>query len=335
MQLARHLKRIGVLILLCGLHSQLLHARAFQMPVRGIIKGTVVPSDASSPTSSVRFIYNVKPGQDKGDMCSGTFISETLFLTAQHCVEGFPKTEVILGWSASDQSPKGIKALAVHSYGDSQRGKDLAVVQFPNGTHQGPVFRLSFAAPESDDKLMIFGFGRDQKKGPTKPALRTGVCDTVVRNEADFTTTRSLGNAYTGDSGGPLLLIDKMTGAGAIVGVISGITTGGLFSPIAYENNRHTRIFDESSSRRLRNDPKIQFFLKLIKAGLDLPTVKCSCKRKFWRKDSAVQEERVENLSMVDAETSGQLCRYLETGFDGAPDFDAATATYSIYEDCR
>jgi len=121
--------------------------------------------------SEARFSYVVQLRMDNGGTCSGSFVSESLLITAAHCVD---KTS----WVQVGENRAAKEQIFIHPMWPSQANDwqgsaapryDLALVEFAPGTFmpQGPADDDAFAslasrAPEVEEVIKIVGFGNSE-----------------------------------------------------------------------------------------------------------------------------------------------------------------------------
>lgn len=127
------------------------------------------------------FPYVVSISMDGRGMCTGSFVSDSLLITAAHCVDRFStisyngvnanRSDVFVnpGWpvtadacAASAPSPK----------------YDLALVRFPAGTFRGQEYaKLLGRAPNQGEEFTIVGFGNNVIKPYEKFCMLPGKAD--------------------------------------------------------------------------------------------------------------------------------------------------------------
>ncbi|WP_176736832.1 trypsin-like serine protease [Oligoflexus tunisiensis] len=234
--------------------------------VSGIVKGTLVlgvlglttacgvaPADrsevkvtngrevAESEYPSVVMLYD----SVQGGICTGTFITPTVVLTAAHCsmagevdADGIVDLELAIV-RIVDHENKQAELVATSTRivrnplwdanGRNVNKYDLSLVTFPEGTAQG-ISELAPTAAKARDTFTIVGYGLNQTKdmsnGESAGMKREGVNTvTAVRDGfiqftgKDATTTGdgTDSSSASGDSGGPLFIDGK----------VAGVTSGG------------------------------------------------------------------------------------------------------------
>jgi len=168
-----------------------------------------VTNGSSLSESDPRFLAVVLLSLDEGSgLCTGTFISQQMVLTARHCISG--KAPPAVG---------GIESIKVlTTSGEYQPEKDIALVIFPEGTAGKlgiKVFpKLSSEPARKDETVTLIGYGLNnmvKKEGAGKKRIGTNVVTAVERGFIAFdaksygTGTGENAGLGSGDSGGPLL----------------------------------------------------------------------------------------------------------------------------------
>ena len=195
-----------------------------------VVGGTIIP-ETEFPAS---VLY------DPGDrsMCSGTFVSSSVMITAAHCVSQFGKIQNPVPSSiALLQGPKpifdGNQAIANQRIAqavkvfmnprnplqfDELENHDVAVVVFPSGTHQ-EYSRISKTQPKMGDVVKLIGYGPSSLNTNTDEGKRVGTVSIaqvrqdqalVVKAYSSFgsgiaSTYSSGAVSAPGDSGGTVL----------------------------------------------------------------------------------------------------------------------------------
>ena len=197
--------------------------------------------------------------------CTGTFVGTNTLVTAAHCVENTQNgnSQILLDDCANRRSimidaekifTAGYHAEdygnAVSSKHDDLFEKDIAVVLVPDGTAPA-LMALSPKPVAADDQLVMMGFGSDKPSANVLPGDDKGFeyytkrkgrakATADVNSDPTVLVQALASDSYIslGDSGGPLLLNDRLAGVASFtidakeaeVLPISGWTN--IFSPI-------------------------------------------------------------------------------------------------------
>ena len=202
-----------------------------------IANGTVIP-ETSYP--SVVLLYD-----QAGSICTGTFVTEEIVITAAHCtmsgdVDAKGQVDLTLGIIEVEDMAAGKATLIAKSTkiyrnpewdrnGRNVNRYDLGLVYFPKGTARA-VSKISQSAAQSGDDFTIVGYGLNQTNdlsdGSSSGVKRVGYnkISGVSGGFLQFTgvTKTSSGDgseasSSSGDSGGPLF----------VDGELAGVTSGG------------------------------------------------------------------------------------------------------------
>lgn len=190
---------------------------------------------------SVVLLYD----QTQGAICTGTFITPTVVLSAAHCTMGGKvdadgnvdlKLAIIKISDAANKEAELVAqstAVVRNPLWDKNGGNvnkfDLSLITFPEGTAQA-MSSIASTPAKTKDKFTIVGYGLNQMKdvsnGDSAGMKREGV-NTVSRLSGGFiqftgkdSTTTGDGtdvSSASGDSGGPLFINGK----------VAGVTSGG------------------------------------------------------------------------------------------------------------
>jgi secreted trypsin-like serine protease len=190
---------------------------------------------------SVVLLYD----KTQGAICTGTFITPTVVLSAAHCTMGGKvdadgnvdlKLAIIKISDAAEKKAELVAestAIVRNPLWDKNGGNvnkyDLSLITFPEGTAQA-VSAIASTPAKAKDKFTIVGYGlnqmKDVSKGDSAGVKREGV-NTVSSVSGGFiqftgkdSTTSGDGtdsSSASGDSGGPLFINGK----------VAGVTSGG------------------------------------------------------------------------------------------------------------
>lgn len=182
-------------------------------------------ADQAAPANANGVVIVARQGET--DFCSGTVLSDTMVLTALHCVQDIgtdaprPAAAFRVGFGAAtfDKNVRWIGVGEVRTRGVTRLGKveDLQGIDVAVLMLQTPFAGERFSLPEQTpppqvgSKLTIVGFGED-RYGLVGRRHATTV--TVTGHTPDGFTF--VGGACRGDSGGPIL-----DGKGRLIGVVS------------------------------------------------------------------------------------------------------------------
>lgn len=194
-----------------------------------IIGGTPTTGDPA-----VVALYGIKPGADKGALCTATIISPTVVLTAAHCVDpSIVGTDlvynVLTGNDLTDKAHPSQKLAVKETHFDPLfdhnnilNGHDIAVAILETPTTIKPIAwnsePLDLALKGQSARIVGYGLndGFGQKGAGVKRVA------TVKLNDFDDLLVKTgdlLHTICSGDSGGPVLM--KVGGVEKVVGVNS------------------------------------------------------------------------------------------------------------------
>ncbi len=226
--------------------SQLHHVN-----VSAIFGGTdVLPNEKLART--VVAVHSIYPGANEGTICSGTIISDSLVITAAHCLvdKGVSRT-ILFGVNAKEpvgrrrvvhetSHPGWAKIETIHAMPQEERSvadhvtylnsswSDIAVLKFEGGLPEG--FVASKILTDADlikptAKVIAAGYGiSDPSEGTGNGILRSTELsiDNPNYHADEFTIEQTERGTCEGDSGGPIFIKD-----GADL-VLAGITSHGI-----------------------------------------------------------------------------------------------------------
>jgi len=185
-------------------------------PAVAIVKGTESPDLAK---------YSVMVLDDRGEMCSATILSQTVLLTAAHCVAHASDWRV--HWRDMDGKPILIKPklVAVHPLYDpsaiSKRRKsiDLALIKLsePLPDRFVAIEVSDLSVLPAGEMVTVAGFGFSQEKNRKTLGKIRSVDLNVVQPYGESKFILWLRDAFSGgaggcqgDSGGPILYKNKL-----------------------------------------------------------------------------------------------------------------------------
>lgn len=227
---------ISLVIVACGNQGE--HSQT------KIINGIVTTPDTDEFPAVVNVINYNDP---ESGYCTGTFISDSVLLTAAHCMQNATPANVKVG-EISSVSLYVNQNFKVNS--DDKSTYDLALVLFPRNTSQDHI-KISDYVMQGNEKITMVGFGHsDYSWDNTQQTYIPSNCSNPkikrvgfnsfwnipeAKERGVFWTTGNTRNRYIGngngevaatapgDSGGPLIYEEKLVGvcsSGAFIKMI-------------------------------------------------------------------------------------------------------------------
>lgn len=203
------------------------------LPTSGPCQGATAPgwmllpivngTECDGMTSSVVRVAIRRTAAGSVSHCSGTVIGSAAVLTAAHCVAGNP-VEVAIIPGGSTEIPA--QSFVVHpEYVPSPYPLDIAIVTTSRPIGRRAIPLLFSRAGRVGETAVLAGWGVEQVGG--SGLLRAGVAVVDFVGETFLTTRFANSETATcsGDSGGPLLLLES----GAWI--LAGVTATGVFNP--------------------------------------------------------------------------------------------------------
>ncbi len=227
--------RAGLILFLYQLISTLAWAQA---------RPNIIGGHAVNPPSYFVSLVELDRGGELTPTCGGTLISNSLVLTAAHCVDGYKVEAVAFGVKSLEEFDRALmvkpKYIFIHAKYDSQTLKqDIALIvleDYDKSQHPYPIKPIGIASeiPANVD-LEVTGFGNASSYGwlflsqlmaVTVPRISTAICRTMGELYADVDDTQICAglaqgsqDSCSGDSGGPLVM--QINGVTELVGVVS------------------------------------------------------------------------------------------------------------------
>lgn len=200
-----------------------------------------IPSSFKSTESRFSVLIALDSEFGETSICSGTFISNDLILTAAHCVSDRSSAmQVLYGHNPFSEGHLYIPIIKAHlpPPGQSHERRDIALIQFSGGLPEGAT-TLSLAKSEDlaglkDFNFTSIGYGRSVGLDSSNEAedgwAGSGHLRSVVLQTEDYSATDEVFGVNQkegkgvcfGDSGGPALMT-KPDGSRVIVGIASGV----------------------------------------------------------------------------------------------------------------
>lgn len=234
-----------------------------------------VPAAQSFP--SVVQILTASPNSSGLSSCSGTFVSDSILITAAHCIEDAGNGPTVL---ASNRRIKHIKRFMHPRYTNSGSGSmaafDVAVIQFPAKTFLGKPAAVSDTVLKKGDEISIVGFGGtavgdmvvDQNGNASVPVLERANQAMMGKNIVDIAATGVI--SYLGVNRGTGTGVDSSSAPGDSGGaifrgsVLTGVVSRGSTARGISDNNECDLSYRGPNSAR-------DFLKSLSKEGIDIP----------------------------------------------------------------
>lgn len=198
-------------------------------------------SNENPEAAYVVMIYGEKSGESY--VCTGTFISESLILTAAHCLsENKDVMSMFFGRKPFEGAAAELPIVSVVNFqklvvqdGDSKDRHDIALIEFSGGLPEGAKIAQLPTVETDVDKVkyvLALGYGRtDGKQESGTPGQDIGTLREVLLdrenmsvNQNYFTLDQTNGRGVCfGDSGGPALSLSGDGKTVYVVGVASGV----------------------------------------------------------------------------------------------------------------
>lgn len=259
MKMFKKLLGFGIAVSLLGLTAACGNALQDASKIK-ITNGIEVPNEEYP---SVVLLYDA----ELGSICTGTFVTETIVLTAAHCsmsgkVDSSGNVEMTMYLiEIADRENqealvlgKSVKVVRNPEWDKSGRNVnryDLGLVYFEEGVAPG-VSKIASSQALVGDEFEIVGFGLSSSNQETAGIKRVGTnkIDRISGGFIQFTGKSSTTNgdgtdasAAMGDSGGPLF----------INGEVAGITSGGGWGGFGRTRAMYVDLHSSSSKEFLHN----------------------------------------------------------------------------------
>lgn len=150
--------------------------------------------------------------------CSASLISSTWIILAKHCVEdqnGNPTSASSISFKVGSADLNGGTTVKVKKVARWSEG-DVALAQL-TAPYQGSYATLGGTTPAAGAPGDIYGWGRTAQGAPAASKLKTASVSIVGTDDQGWpgpsiVEKRVNGQAYKGDSGGPLIVNAKLVG---------------------------------------------------------------------------------------------------------------------------
>jgi len=163
--------------------------------------------------------------------CTGTCITDTVGLTAAHCVEGEPASVLSALFGASEATPETTiqvtEVVIEPSFNTANRGGDIALLRFAEACPAVIPANRKPLEPLVGEPVVMVGFGVTVETANDAGIKRSGVAtlfsvtpsEVGGMHEGELATSNDPHGTCDGDSGGPTFM--TIDGAEVVVGVTS------------------------------------------------------------------------------------------------------------------
>jgi hypothetical protein len=231
--------------------------------------------------ASVRFIQ-IMNGKKYIGGCTGTFISDSVMLTANHCLEN-GATGVLVSKGPLDSADtiadsSKFETVCLENYSSSC--SDIAMIEFPPGTYKGPVYKVNlFTKTILGDPVTMLGAGLyggvlrldhlddlqrigklDGRVRYIQTTINSNVDDNILFNETE-------NRVRAGDSGAPLV-----DASGTIIGINHGYDGVGIGHFVANGLTLGRNATSDLSQRSYMIN-----YLQDIAHVQSVPKITCNC----------------------------------------------------------
>ena len=229
--------------------------------IAAVYVGAASPSGAivgGSPTDVTNVPWQISLQDSEGHFCGGSVVSETVIITAAHCVEGMFASQIRVVAGVSNLNDSGqvraVASIVEHPDYASSGVADIAVINLAQplslgGTVQ-PIALATTTDLSSANHALVSGWGATSENDEagssalltaSVPLVSDAACNLALGQDgispAVETCAGGTGtDSCYGDSGGPLTVIDA-NGAPKLAGVVSwgiecGADTPGVYAEV-------------------------------------------------------------------------------------------------------